>query len=126
MGFLLDNANEDLRSILADGDEWSVNLKFTDSTLIPFTIKGLAFVHSQGYDSDFRPVITQNSHITFCEIDITSLGKVTRNSDNTMKLSGWIVEFTTGGKNYKCVIGACEPDTTLGIIKAQLTNYANN
>jgi hypothetical protein len=122
MGFLLENAMEDVRSVLADGDEWSIPLIFTPSTGEEITVNGLAFVHSQNYDSDFRPVIAENSHITFVEKDLG----VNVRSGNKVTMQGWIVEFTLNTVEYKCIVGACEPDTTLGLIKAQLTNYVNN
>jgi hypothetical protein len=121
VGTILDIAIEEAQSYI-NGDEWSVPLLFTPSTGEQISVNGWAFVHSQNFDSDFRPAVGENSHISFVEKDLG----VNVRTGVKVAMQGWIVEFTLNTVAYKCVIGSCEPDTTLGIIKCQLSNYANN
>lgn len=89
------------------------------------TVTGLAIVHSQGHDVDFRPIIAQNSHIVISEADLNEQGVNVRNNGH-VRMQGWIVEFVQNTVNFKCIIDASEPDTSLHVIKFNISNYVSS
>ena len=121
MGTLLDMAAEDMRSFIEDDEGFSTPLTFTPLVGDPFTINGLAFGVSEVYDEEGLPVLGNNSHILFSEEKVNELGYTTR-KNGEVNIQKWIVEFDHRVGHVKAVLSETKPDSTLGVIKVQLSN----
>jgi hypothetical protein len=124
MGGLLELAIKEARAAVT-GDfsiigGFSTLLTITPLIGEPFQIKGLATVHSSGFDQDGRPIISDNSHITFSELDVNELGYTTR-VNGKLRIQGWKVEFSHAVGDVKAILSEPEPDSTLGIIRVMIT-----
>ena len=122
MSSLLDMAIEDMRNIIISNEDFSVLMNISPTIGDPFEIYGLAFCISEGYDEDGLPIITENSHILISEQEINELGYTTR-TNGKVNISEWVVEFSHAIGNVKAKLSTPKPDSTLGVIKVQLTNY---
>lgn len=118
MGSTKEMARSGVRSILNGG--FSDELTITPTGEAAFQIKGTTSVHSLGFDTDGLPVIGPNSHATFSELDITDLGVTTRDSNNELILSNWMIEWDDQVGHFKAKIKELRPDRGLGIIVAIL------
>lgn len=115
-------AIEDMRDIVTSDNDFSVLMTITPTIGDPFQVYGLAFCISEGFDEDGLPIITENSHVLISEKEINELGYVTRNNGK-VNISEWIIEFSHAVGNVKAKLSTLKPDSTLGVIKVQLTNY---
>lgn len=119
MGYILDLARHNAREIMNGG--FNTELTITPKGESPVVIKGLATRHSQGFDTDGLPIISDNSHCTFSELDLTDLGVVTRDAKGNLNIKGWKVSFddAIGPGEYK--FSESMPDNTLGLIRITLS-----
>lgn len=122
MGSLLDTAIEDMRAFISDDEGFSIPMTITPTEGDPFEIKGLAFVISEGFDEDGLPIVADNSHILISEKDIVDLGYTVRFSGN-VRINSWIIDFDHAVGHVRAKLSEPKPDSTLGVIKVQLTNY---
>lgn len=121
---ILDIAREEVIKQGCEG-EWSTELAFITSEGEEFTVRGLATVHSQGFDSNGVPVISENAHINFSEKTVNDLGIQTR-VNGVLIIEGWKVTFTLAIGTITAILSRPEPDKTFGIIRATLTEYEFN
>lgn len=119
---LLDDIRTEASEFIANSDEFATSLTFTVPGQEPFTINGLATVHSRSFDSEGLPIVSDNSHILVSEVDINNLGYTTRRG-NKLIIEGWIVEFDHAVGHVKAILSVPSPDSTLGLIQVMLTNY---
>lgn len=122
MGSILELAKRDSRRIV-NSLGFEEDLIITPTGLDAVTIQGLTTRHSNGYDTDGRPIISENIHCTFSEKDLNDLGVTTRISGK-LTIKNWTVQFNDAiqtGIVYK--ISEAYPDLTLGLIRCTLTQY---
>jgi len=112
------------KTAISDSNGWSTLLSFTPTVGDPFEWGGLATVHSNAYDQDGLPIISDNSHILFSEVDVNNLGYVTR-VDGNLTVKGWLVEFDHAVGHVKAQLSEPGPDSTLGLIRCKITNYGS-
>lgn len=119
MGDILELARQSAREIMNGG--FNSELTITPIGEVSVVIKGLATRHSQGFDTNGLPIIADNSHCTFSELDLTDLGIVTRDANGNLNIKGWKVGFTDaiGPGEYK--FSEPMPDNTLGLIRITLS-----
>lgn len=122
MGRVLDLAKRDVRRYV-NNEGFNQELVITPTGLDPVTVQGLATRHTSNYDTEGKPINSENIHCSFSELDLNDLLVITRNAAGYLNIRGWIVEFTDslGSAIYK--ISESQPDNTLGIIRCTLTNY---
>ena len=120
---ILDMVKSDVRIFIDSETDFSIPMLITPTEGDPFTINGLAFCISEGFDEDGLPIIAENSHVTICEKSITDKGYTTR-VNGKLKISDWKIEFEHEIGKVKAKLTTLIPDHTLGIIKIRLTNYA--
>lgn len=125
MGSILELAKRDTRRYVNSGG-FEENLLITPTSGDPVTIQGLSTRHSQGFDTEGRPVVSDNAHCSFSETDLTDEGLITRNSQGDLIVKDWLVEFTDAITTTTYKISEAYPDNTLGIIKCILTLYESN
>lgn len=119
---ILEMARKDsIRFIGAEGD-WGTELTFQPPVGDPFTIEGLATVHSQSFDENGLPIIADNSHILFSEKAVTDLGYATR-ENGKLVVKDWVVDFDHAVGHVKALLSVPEPDATLGLVRCRITNY---
>jgi len=120
MSRILELAKRDARRIVNSGG-FNQELTITPTGGSAISIQGLATRHSQGFDGDGLPVVSDNVHCTFSELDLTEAGATTRNANGTLIVKNWLVTWTDaiGEANYK--ISEAWPDNTLGIIRVTLS-----
>lgn len=116
---LIDQARQDMRDII--NGEFSTELTITPTGLSAVVVKGLATRHSQGFDSDGLPVIADNAHCSFSELDLNDLGVTTRNANKDVIIKDWQVDFADAIGTYSYSIKEPIPDNTLGLIRCTLT-----
>ena len=120
-GEVLNMAIADAKEIM--NGEFAVELTITPSGLSAVTINGLATRHSQGFDTDLLPIVSDNAHCTFSEKDLNDEGIVTRNSKGHVDIKDWKVSWidAIGQAIYK--FGEAGPDRTLGLIRVKLSLF---
>lgn len=123
MGHILDLVIRDTRNYLKGG--FSIPLSF-DTGTVQATLNGLATVHSQGFDQDERPIVAENSHICFSETEANEAGLITRNAKGDLDIENWKVEFDHNVGHVIAKLSEPFPDSTLGIIRVQITRYGVN
>jgi hypothetical protein len=119
MGSILDMARNDIRKILNGG--FSTDLTITPIGLTSIVVKGMATKHSQGFDSDGLPVIGDNAHCSFSELDVNDLGVATRDGNGNLNIKGWKVTFTDHISTYSYKFSETMPDNTVGLIRIMLS-----
>ena len=122
MGAILDMAIEHGRRFTNNGG-FEKELTITPTGATSVVIKGITSRHSQGFDGDGLPIISDNVHCSFAEKDLNDLGIVTRSAKGNLIIKNWLVSFTDaiGTANYK--FAEPQPDNTLGLIKVTLSLY---
>lgn len=125
MGDILELAKRDARRYVNSGG-FEVNLLITPTVGDPVTIQGLTSRHSQGFDTNGKPIVSDNAHCSFSEVDLTNEGLTTRNSQGDLIVKDWVVQFTDAISATTYLISEAYPDNTLGIIKCMLTLHEPN
>lgn len=118
-----------IKRVVMNGDGFTTDLSFTDKQGNIFEIKGLAIVHSTVVDTDNTgkyQALSDTSSVTFCESDLTDAGAVTRKSDGTFSMSGWIVAFTLPSGDYVASISETLPDSTLNVTRCLINIYGQD
>ena len=115
---LIDQARADMREII--NGEFSTELTITPTGADPVIINGLATRHSQGFDSNGLPVIANNAHCSFSELDLNDLGVVTRDARKEINIKGWKVSFADTVGTYEYDMTEPMPDNTVGLIRVML------
>lgn len=119
MSDILDLAKQNAREILNGG--FNTELTITPLGGGSVVVKGLATKHSQGFDTNGLPVIGDNTHCTFSELDLNDLEVVTRDAKGNLNIKGWKVSFTDAIGTYEYKFGEPMPDNSLGIIRIMLS-----
>jgi hypothetical protein len=122
MGATLELAKQDARKYVNSGG-FNQSLLITPTSGDPVTIQGLATRHSMGFDTDGKPIVSDNAHCSFSELDLTDEGLTVRNANGDLIIKGWLIQFTDaiGTATYK--INEPYPDKILGIIRCTLSIY---
>lgn len=122
MGRILDMAIADARRFTNSGG-FETELTITPTGGTAVVVNGIASRHSQGFDEQGLPIISNNVHCSFSEKDLNDLSVVTRNASGKLAIKGWLVSWTDaiGSANYK--FAEPQPDNTLGLIKVTLSQY---
>lgn len=115
-------ARADARRYVNSGG-FDQELVITPSGLKDISIQGLATRHTNSFDTDGRPILADNVHCMFSELDLNALSVETRDSKGRLAIKGWKVCFADaiGQAEYK--ISEAHPDGTLGLIRCTLTHY---
>jgi hypothetical protein len=122
---LLDQAREDVKDIMADGDEWGVEITFTAPNASSCTVIGLHTKHHLGIDSDGNRSNSKTASISVVESHLVDNDYPVRNNNGEVSFRNHkaSVKDSTGVvKNY--MISEWFPDETLGIIVCILTDFA--
>lgn len=112
-------AKRDARRYVNDGG-FNQELTITPAGGEAVSLQGLATRHSQGFDTDGLPVIGDNAHCLFSELDLNDLGVTTRDAAGNLNIKGWRLSFDDALGTVSCEIGEQEPDGTLGLIRSKL------
>tara|TARA_R110000796_G_scaffold103652_5_gene213087 strand:+ start:18 stop:398 length:381 start_codon:yes stop_codon:yes gene_type:complete len=122
---LIAQARLDWKEITSNSNEFGVPIILINpTTLVEYSIVGLATKHHLGIDELGNEVITKNAHISFSEELVIALGGSIRDASGEVNLERWIVKYsdsTLSQKNY--VITQFIPDETVGIIVCILSDY---
>lgn len=123
-GRFIQEMTDRARAAIKDSNGWSTLLTFTPPVEVgpPFQLGGLATVHSQNFDQEGLPIISDNSHILFSEIDVNELGYTTRINGH-LNVHGWLVEFDLAIGHITAKLSEPAPDGTLGLIRVTITNH---
>jgi hypothetical protein len=124
MGDLYDRVQEDVRTYLNGEFSNPIVLIKPDATEIE--LNGFTTIHSQGFDENGIPVISETAHLTISERDLIAAGETVRNANGNINLVNWKVRFTHATQEVTMVLSEPEPDSTLGIIRVKLTKYGTN
>ena len=122
MGRILDMAIADARRFTNSGG-FETDLTIMPNSGTAFVVKGIASRHSQGFDDQGLPIISNNVHCSFAENDLTCQGVETRSANGHLLIKGWLVTWTDAIGEAKYKFSEPQPDNTLGLIKVTLSLY---
>lgn len=116
MSRILEMAKSQVRRIINSGG-FNQELTITPTGQSAVIVQGIGTRHSEGFDDDGLPIVSDNIHCTFSELDLNEAGATTRDGNGNLSLKGWKVSWSDaiGSANY--VIEESNPDNTLGIIR---------
>lgn len=121
MSRFLEMAKRDARRYVNNGG-FNQELTITPTGENAVSIQGLATRHSQEFDGQGLPIIGDNAHCSFSELDLNDLGVTTRNAIGDLIIKGWQVTWVDALGTVTYEIGEQEPDNTLGIIRTKLVD----
>lgn len=128
-GRLLELARGVIKKVVFNSDMFTTDITITDKEGEIYAVKGLAIVHSILNDLDGTGKFQSRgdtSSITFVESDLTDLGAVTRKTDGTFSMSGWLASFTLPSGDYTAIVSETLPDSTLGVIRCLINVYGED
>lgn len=122
MGNILELAKQDARNYVNSGG-FEVDLHITPPDGYEITVKGLLTNHTNGFDTDGKPLLSKQIQCSFSELDLNDEGLTTRDADGNLDIKNLVIRFdgTIQEECYKIV--ETHPDDLFGIIRCTLTNY---
>ena len=122
MGDILDLAKRDARKYMNSGG-FEVELLITPPGGYEIAIKGLATNHTNAFDTEGKPILSNQVHCSFSELDLNEKGITTRNSRGELDIKDFVVQFADAVQEQCYQIKETHPDNLLGLIRCTLTNY---
>lgn len=124
---LIAQAQNDIKQITSNLDEFAVSLKLTNLINEEINIKGLHTKIHLGVDTDGNMVNAKKAHISFSEDNVLALGFSIRNIKGEVDLRKWKVDVKDStGIVKKYLIQQWFPDETIGLIVCILEDYGTN
>jgi hypothetical protein len=124
---LIAQAQNDIKQITSNLDEFAVSLKLTNLINEEINIKGLHTKIHLGVDTDGNMVNAKKAHISFSEDNVLALGFSIRNIKGEVDLRKWKVDVKDStGIVKKYSIQQWFPDETIGLIVCILEDYGTN
>ena len=122
MGDILELAKQDARRYVNSGG-FEVDLFITPPDGYEVEIQGLLTNHTNGFDTDGKPLLSKQIQCSFSELDLNEASITTRDSKGDLDIKNLVIRFdgTIQEECYKIV--ETHPDDLLGIIRCTLTNY---
>lgn len=122
MGQILEMAKKDARGYVNSGG-FETELLITPQDGYEIAVKGLMTNHTNGYDTEGKPLLSKQIQCSFSEIDLNQEGLTTRDSNGNLNIKNMIVRFTDSINDECYKISETHPDDLLGIIRCTLSRY---
>lgn len=122
MGAILELAKRDARRFTNDSG-FEEQLTIIEPGEDAVIIQGLTSRHSTGFDSEGKPIVSDNCHCSFSELDLNEAGRTTRDANGDLIIKDWTVQFDDAIQSVSYKIAEAYPDNTLGLIRCTLSLY---